>query len=246
MRAILTYHSIDPSAAPTSIDESTFRRHVEWLASGAVQVVGLERLLSLPVDANAVAISFDDAFDNFAEIAWPLLRSHNLPVTLYVPTDHVSGSNVWDQADWPQTPKLQVMDWASLARLSQEGVALGAHGRTHRDLRRVGKDELEDEVAGAADRLEAETGTRPTSFAYPFGAVNRQVVEAARDVYALAVTVELRLLTDHEDPYRLPRLDAYYLRDGRWLDRWGTSGTRREVWLRARARRARRFFSKKA
>ena len=35
MRGILTYHSVDPSGSPISIDEKAFRAHVAWLASGA-------------------------------------------------------------------------------------------------------------------------------------------------------------------------------------------------------------------
>ena len=38
MRAILTYHSIDESGSPISVDPDAFRRHVRWLASGRVRV----------------------------------------------------------------------------------------------------------------------------------------------------------------------------------------------------------------
>ena len=54
MRAILTYHSIDGSGSPVSVDEAAFRRHVDWLASGAVDVVPLERILE--VDERRVRI----------------------------------------------------------------------------------------------------------------------------------------------------------------------------------------------
>ena len=44
MRAILTYHSIDESGSPISISRRDFRRHIEWFASGAVQVLPLDVL----------------------------------------------------------------------------------------------------------------------------------------------------------------------------------------------------------
>src|SRR5690606_21388666 len=97
MKAILTYHSVDPSASPISIDEAAFRAHVRWLASGRVRVVGLDELIALPPDTDAVSLTFDDAFENFATTAWPVLRDHGLPVTLFVVAGFAGRSNTWDQ-----------------------------------------------------------------------------------------------------------------------------------------------------
>ena len=65
MRAILTYHSIDPSGSPISVSPAAFRRHIEWLASGRVRVVRLEELMRLPAGEDAVALTFDDGFAKF-------------------------------------------------------------------------------------------------------------------------------------------------------------------------------------
>src|ERR671914_537157 len=45
----------------------------------------------------AVLLTFDDAYDDFAEVAWPLLRHHGLPATLFVPTAYpdVPGRAFW-------------------------------------------------------------------------------------------------------------------------------------------------------
>jgi peptidoglycan/xylan/chitin deacetylase (PgdA/CDA1 family) len=45
-------------------------------------------------------VTFDDAYDDFAEHAWPVLRRHGLPVTLFVPTaypDHPERAFWWDR-----------------------------------------------------------------------------------------------------------------------------------------------------
>jgi peptidoglycan/xylan/chitin deacetylase (PgdA/CDA1 family) len=95
MRAILTYHSIDESGSAISISESVFRGHVSWLARGGVRVVSLDALMRLPADANAVALTFDDGFVNFGDIAAPLLADHGLPSTLFVVSDAVGKTNRW-------------------------------------------------------------------------------------------------------------------------------------------------------
>lgn len=241
MRAILTYHSIDSSGSPISVSPSAFRAHVRWLASGAVRVLPLDELVSGGDDEDAVAITFDDGFENFATEAAALLAQHGLPSTVFVVPEHVDGTNAWGGSDAPGIPTLPLMSWATLGQVSRQGVTLGAHTRRHRDLTRVRGAALEDEVAGCVERIAAETGKRPTTFAYPYGAVDDTSASVVRDVFALACTTELRALHPHDDRALLPRLDMYYFRDPGQLEAWGSASFRGRLWLRAQARRVRRL-----
>ena len=243
MRAILTYHSIDRSGSAISLDERAFRRQVEWMVGSGIRVVALDRLPSLPASDHAVALTFDDGFANFAVHAWPVLRDHGLPVTLFVVSDRVGGTNSWD-AGSPTTPALPLLGWEQLGILQAEGVTLGAHTRTHPDLRTVSQARLEDEVQSGAGRLEAETGRGPTAFAYPYGAFDDRVVAAVRGTYQVACTTEYRLLSEGDDRHRLPRLDAFYFRDPRRMESWGSTSFRRRVWMRGRARSARKVLTR--
>ena len=135
LRAILTYHAVDPARSPISMEEATFRRHAAWLASGRVRVCALADLPGQPADADAVALTFDDGFVSFAERAWPVLRDHGLSATVFVVSDHVGGTNAWGQRPAPGNPSLPLMGWETLGRLAEAGVELGAHTRSHRDLR---------------------------------------------------------------------------------------------------------------
>jgi len=239
MRAILTYHSIDPSGSPISVDPRAFRRHVEWLAGSAVRAVPLESLLAEPDEADAVALTFDDALESFAREAWPALRENGIPVTVFVPTDHAGRDNAWGGAKQPGVPSFAVLDWDALGRLAEEGVTLGSHTRSHPDLTALDDGRLADEIEGAARALESRTGRRPRSFAYPYGRHDERAVRAAGRVHELACTTELRPLKTGDAPLRLPRLDAYYYREGDRLSDWGRLGFRLHLGLRAAARRAR-------
>lgn len=238
MRAILTYHSIDASGSPISIDAAAFRRHVDWLTSGRVAVLPLDRVVAAPPDIDAVAITFDDAFGSFVDEAWPLLREHRLPVTVFVPTAHVGGENAWD-APGGAVPRLRIADLDALARVAAEGVTLGAHTHTHPDLRGLGDEALTEELADSAERIRALTGLPCRSLAYPYGRLDERVVAAARPLFDVACTAELRPLGEGDDPLRLPRLDAYYFRDNDWLHRFGSAAFARHVTLRRGARRLR-------
>jgi peptidoglycan/xylan/chitin deacetylase (PgdA/CDA1 family) len=239
VRAILTYHSIDPSGSPISLDEGALRRHVAWLGSDRVEVVPLDSILELPPERDALAITFDDGFANFAEVAWPLFEKHELPVTLFVATARVGSDNAWNGEGSNNIPTLPLLAWDALARMVGRGLALGSHSRTHAHLPRASDAQLADELDGSAADIERELGLRPKSFCYPYGDVDERVRAAVAGRYALACTTELRVFAEREDRHLLPRLDAYYYRANDRLEGFGSAEFRRHLWLRAQARRLR-------
>jgi peptidoglycan/xylan/chitin deacetylase (PgdA/CDA1 family) len=239
MKAILTYHSVDDSGSVISIDESAFRRHVKWLASGRVRVVPLDELASAPDGADVVAITFDDGLESFARIAAPLLADHGLPATLFVVTDAVGSTNVWRGRRDEGIPVFSLLDWDELGQLASGGVALGAHTCTHPNLAWAATDVVEREIVTSRTRLARELGVEVTTFAYPYGGVSA----AARDVVArefrYGVTTRLATLAPQNDPARLPRLDSYYLRAAGALEAWGSARFRVRMGLLAGARSVR-------
>ena len=239
MRAILTYHSIDDSGSAISVDASAFRAHVAFLASGRVRVTDLAGVLAAADRDEVVALTFDDAFTSFADVAWPLLRERGLPVTLFVVTGHAGGTNAWGGHDAPGIPTMPLLGWDALARLAEQGVALGAHSRAHPDLTAVDDTRLVDEIEGSAADIAARTGSRPTVFAYPYGAHDDRVVATTGARFRFACTTELRPLASGDDAQRLPRLDAYYLRAPGRLERWGQPAFRGYLRLRQAGRAVR-------
>lgn len=236
MRAILTYHSIDDTGSVISISPVEFVRHVRWFASGRVKVVSLDTLLNLPDDADAIAITFDDGFENFAQVAAPMLLEHGWPVTLFVVTDRAGRTNDWNGSPEEGIPTLPLLDWPALARLAAAGVTLGSHSRTHRDLTRLTRDALMCEIETSAERLRQETGITPRHFAYPYGRCNPEVTRQAALKYGYGVTTDLRFLQQSDDPFCLPRLDTFYLRDLGRLELWGSARFRSYLTIRTKLR----------
>jgi peptidoglycan/xylan/chitin deacetylase (PgdA/CDA1 family) len=98
--AILGYHrlgSADPYGIAVSADN--FARHLEVLSRTAHPVSRLEgidalRMGSLP--RRAVAVTFDDCYDDTFEVVLPLIERHRVPITVFVTTGNPGSSFWWD------------------------------------------------------------------------------------------------------------------------------------------------------
>jgi peptidoglycan/xylan/chitin deacetylase (PgdA/CDA1 family) len=238
VRAILTYHSIDDSGSPISCRRDAFVRHVAWFASRRVRVVGIAELLAMPPSADGLAITFDDAFENFTEFAAPRLLAHGLPVTLFPVTDRVGHSNTWSRG--ANVPALPLLTWDGLADLHGKGVSIGSHTRTHPHLTRISRSALYDEVQGSAELIAKAIGAHPSVFAYPYGSVDATVAGVVARTYAHACTTEFQVIDGGVQAAWLPRLDAFYFQQPGRLELWGTPTFGRFVERRQRLRRIRR------
>ena len=106
--AVLTYHRVveDPEACPALVSASP-ARFEEQMAHVAAHhsVVSMEDVLESfrrgrPFPARSVLLTFDDAYSDFRDHAWPILKKYHLPATLFVPTgfpDRPERSFWWDR-----------------------------------------------------------------------------------------------------------------------------------------------------
>ncbi|MFQ6113215.1 MAG: polysaccharide deacetylase family protein [bacterium] len=94
---VLTYHrvaelNVSPKLDPRMINATpeVFFRQMDHLAKH-YQVVSMEEVLDAAENGSllprrAVLITFDDAYLDFKQYAWPILKKLRLPATLFVPT----------------------------------------------------------------------------------------------------------------------------------------------------------------
>ena len=95
---VLTYHRVD--------EPEPFARQMEHI-SRRYHVVSISRVLSTldggpALPPRAVLLTFDDAYTSFARVAWPILRAHGFPATVFVPTafpDRCEPRFWWDRLE---------------------------------------------------------------------------------------------------------------------------------------------------
>jgi peptidoglycan/xylan/chitin deacetylase (PgdA/CDA1 family) len=195
---VLAYHRIADERSNLAVSPRGFAEQMAWLAHqrSRLPVLSLEEASDALDNGSAprrsVVITFDDAWaDNHAH-GLPALVEHAIPATLYVPSRLLG-----------RRGHLSVSQFVAMA---EGGVVVGAHSRTHRDLRTCSRAELDAEVRGSRQDLEDILGRRVESFAYPAGLHDDRVVDAVASAgYRSAVTTSRGWLRRTSDRLRIPR-----------------------------------------
>ena len=210
---IVMYHSVHPMPAPHSVSPEAFLRHITFIKENyALCALGeIERFLLDENDQERkVVITFDDAYTNFIESAFPILKRLNVPCTMFVPTGYIGGSNEWD-AIYNAAPLRRVMGADQLRDLAKEGlVEFGSHTVDHVRLGSLPRKEMERQVVESKRRLEDVLGRSVVSFSYPYGQLGdysvatTEILAAAR--YDRAVISRWSTLNSYRERMTLRRI----------------------------------------
>lgn len=212
---VLNYHHVhDRRESFFRVTPDDFRAQLELLLHERFQPIDAGTLVGLKGAAAAsqkfVLVTFDDAYDDFAEFAWPILRELNVPATLFIIACYVGLWNDWD----PLRPSRQRhLSLEALKALCEEGLDPGSHTCTHRPLVALDAASLRAEIDGSRRELEAMLGRKVPCLAYPGGHVDPQVCEQARCVYDLGFATGAEHGGRFGDPYRIVRFDPSFCTD---------------------------------
>ncbi len=211
--AILTWHSLDTSGSPISIAPAVFARQLQALAQSGINIVPLSQILSTP---NAIALTFDDGFQNFLQHALPFLQHHNFPATLFAVSEFVGKDNHWPGQP-SGIPKLPLLNWEDLNSIHKAGISIGAHTATHPTLYKLPFETQRTEIVSAKQTLEDKLGIAITEFAYPYGATDARSHLTVQRNFATACTTEFRHISRNDVVHLLPRIDVRSLGHPVWL-----------------------------
>jgi peptidoglycan/xylan/chitin deacetylase (PgdA/CDA1 family) len=211
---ILMYHAFAADGEAPSrfvLPRRKFERQMRWLGRRR-PVLALDELLAyrrsnLLPPAGAVVVTIDDGYDDVRTLAHPVLRRHRIPATLFVVTGRMGNGNLWND-DGPLAGR-PIVSWADASGLHHEGLALGAHTRTHPVLPELPPAGQDDEIAGSYSDLEEALGEPVETFAYPYGKWNEETADSARRAgFAVALSVRAGRNCAATAPYALRRTEV--------------------------------------
>ena len=163
-----------------TVTPSSFEAQMRYLAQNGYTVIPMARLgdflegkTALP--RKSVVITIDDGYRSTYDIAWPILKKHGFPATVFLYTDFVGASDA--------------LTWAQMKEMSASGlIDIQPHSKTHSNLTMKLADEnaaryrerIRREVETPVDTIRERLGEPTVTYAFPYGDVNETVVEYLR------------------------------------------------------------------
>jgi peptidoglycan/xylan/chitin deacetylase (PgdA/CDA1 family) len=206
---ILMYHYVRTVTDPKdtiginlSVTPEKFAAQMQYLAENGYTTLTMREVHAIlagamPLPPKPIALTFDDGYRDFYTAAWPVLRKHNFKATAYIVTSAIGLE--------------PYMTWAMLQELDATGrIELGAHTRSHPDLRALGKEKRWDEIVGSKAILEEGLGHPIASFCYPAGYYTAEVIaDVRRAGYLTAVTTAHGSKQHIQSAFELPRIRVH-------------------------------------
>ena len=180
---VLMYHRI-AADGPAGLAEwrstpDAFEHQLRFLRRRGYRSVSVDewetaRLRSGSLRGRPILITFDDAYLDFHDVAWPILERNGFSAHVFVVAGKVGASADWDAAHGDPAP---LMDWPRILDLQRRGATFGSHLETHTAADRLRVADLFGEALRSRQLLEEKLGVPVRTIAPPYGATNARVEE---------------------------------------------------------------------
>ena len=198
---VLVYHSVEhiPAAADPlklNVPPELF----EW------------QMAQLAQTKTPCLITFDDGYGGVYTHAFPVLQKYRLPSALFLATAYLDGKcSFEDNFTKSHTPS--PLTWEQAKQLADQGVELGSHSLTHRNLAQLDGATLREEVRASRERIREATGHAVNAFAYPYGNAGSFTLETEQAIreagYTRAYINQMGTDNSTREPFRIRRIRIY-------------------------------------
>jgi peptidoglycan/xylan/chitin deacetylase (PgdA/CDA1 family) len=225
---ILMYHYVSPLPADAddirkdlTIEPDVFRAQMQYLRDNSYHTISLYQLddalmRGTPLPSKPVVLTFDDGYIDHYVTVLPILQEMGFVGTFFIITGRADAGDP------------SYMNWSQIKMMSDAGMSMEAHTKTHRDLRIRDHDFLVYEILGSFESLAAHIGHESRMFAYPSGRYDDATLEVAREMGIWrAVTTQPGMMQTTDNRLELPRVRVSggtgpnglaYLVSGNWLN----------------------------
>jgi len=159
---ILTYHSIGSEIEPDeTVTPEEFEKQLQYIKDN-YKVISLEDAVEyLQTDikklADSIVITFDDGYSDNYHNAYPLLKKHSFPATIFLISDLINDKGG------------KYLSQSQIHEMMDNNISFGSHTISHRILTGLRNEEIIREIRDSKDILESQLGQKINSFAYPVG-----------------------------------------------------------------------------
>jgi peptidoglycan/xylan/chitin deacetylase (PgdA/CDA1 family) len=185
---ILFYHKIHkprPGARGINlyVPPARFEQQMRYLHRRGYKSIALEDAIEKirqgrPITPKSVVITFDDGYLDNYEYALPILKKYDFTATIFMVTDFAGKDTKWPHSK--ETLPERLLSWDNIREMAQQGISFGSHTCNHWNLNRLSADQISYELIESKKKLEHELQKEVTTFCYPYGEYNSQVVDLVK------------------------------------------------------------------
>ena len=174
---ILTYHNFtNEESSSYKINIEKFTEQMDYLATHGFSVIStsqlLENISSNTLPLKPVVITIDDGYKSTYTLAYPILKKHHFPATLFIYTDFIEKNS-------------HSLTWEEIREMAENNIEIGSHTISHCNLIKLKEKEsnesylkrIKREIFLSKEILEKQIGKEINIFAYPYGIYSPQVAQ---------------------------------------------------------------------
>jgi peptidoglycan/xylan/chitin deacetylase (PgdA/CDA1 family) len=182
---ILAYHQITADVPPANlgmaVSLSQFKRQMRYLHENGYVCLSLTEALrpsnsGQPHRRKTFALTFDDGYENFYTLAYPILRYHGFTATVFL----IAGKT-FKQNEPKREADKRYLTWEEIEFLHKNDFSFGSHTCSHAMLTKLPCSEIKRELVISKAYLEAGLGQDIEWVAYPYGDSNSEIQNMAQE-----------------------------------------------------------------
>lgn len=197
---ILMYHHITEDENDIlNVSKPKFEEQMKYLKDNKYQVMSLEDIYdhlekNKPFPDKAVAITFDDGYEDNYTMAYPILKKYECCATIFMV------SNFVDKGTGFMTSR-------QLKELDKNGIRIESHTANHKILNKLSYEEQLKELKESKEDLSKILNRDVKYIAFPNGKSNKDTRKALRETgYEMAVRTHECWATKRNGTYSLNRI----------------------------------------
>lgn len=201
--AILMYHSVDNNEIFFTVKPKIFARQMAYLKKRNYRVISLEKLVNYlesgeKIPQKTVVLTFDDGYQDNYFNAFPILKKHNFPATIFLTT-----GSVGKKMNNAQNIPLKILNWQEIDEMHRSGlIDFQPHTVNHQESNK-------QEIIDSKKEIEKKLNKKCKFFAYPRGLYNDEIIDILKNNrFKAARTLENGKVNQGDNLFKLKRISV--------------------------------------